>query len=230
MPLLNLRLCLVATLQLFLNQTLLHRQVLVRPFVRASLVASNLQAPSQIRSNDRNAIRKPSNRLEELLQETPFVSANQFLSSYPLIPTPIPATLTPNNTKIPNNSTPNPISGHFIKMSSTPAQKANVPFHFCLRAKKTNVRWGPSSSVMPTRKRMLPMASRARSKKRIRPSRKKKPPPLQKATPISVLNVVLALECWFSEQAPGWVSCSFPSLSRVVGRTHSASRTASRWA
>jgi hypothetical protein len=38
---------------------------------------------------------------------------------------------------------------------------------------------------MPTRKRMLPIASRARSKKRIRPSRKKKPPPLQKATPIS---------------------------------------------
>lgn len=46
---------------------------------------------------------------------------------------------------------------------------------------------------MPIRKRMLPIASRARSKKRIRPSRKKKPPPLQKATPISVVAHVLAL-------------------------------------
>jgi hypothetical protein len=160
----------------------------VRPVVGSSLVASNLQTPSQIRSNNRNAVRKPSDRLEELLRK-PFVSANALSSS--IFESYAPSTrqnvLTPNNTNIPNNSTPNPISGHFIKMSSTPAQNARVPFHFCLRAKKTNVRCGPSRSVMPTRKRMLPIASRARSKKRIKPSRKKKPPPLQKATPISVV-------------------------------------------
>jgi hypothetical protein len=70
-------------------------------------------------------------------------------------------------------------------MSSTPAQNASVPFHLFFRAKNTNVRCGPRRRVMPMRKRMLPMASRARSKKRIRPKTKKKPPPLQKATPIS---------------------------------------------
>jgi hypothetical protein len=161
----------------------------VCPIVRASLVASNLQTPSQIRPNNRNAVRKPGDRLEELLREEQFVSANNpRVSNVPFSNASLcPARqLTPNNTNIPNNSTPNPISGHFIKISSTPAQKASVPFHFCLRAKKTNVRCGPRRSVMPTRNRMLPMASRARSKKRIRPSRKKKPPPLQKATPISV--------------------------------------------
>jgi hypothetical protein len=71
-------------------------------------------------------------------------------------------------------------------MSSTPAQNASVPLHLFLRAKKTNVRCGPSRSVIPIRKRMLPIARSARSKKRIRPKMKKKPPPLQKATPISV--------------------------------------------
>lgn len=94
--------------------------------------------------------------------------------------------LTPNSTKMPNNSTANPISGHLMRMRSTPAQNAKLPLHLFLRAKNTKVRCGPSKSVIPTRKRMFPMASRARSKKRIRPSRKKKPPPLQKATPISV--------------------------------------------
>lgn len=93
--------------------------------------------------------------------------------------------LTPKSTNTPNISTPNPTNGHLIKINSTPAQNASVPFHLFLLAKKTNVRWGPSRRVMPMRKRMLPMASRARSKKRMRPKRKKKPPPLQKATPIS---------------------------------------------
>lgn len=38
---------------------------------------------------------------------------------------------------------------------------------------------------MPIRKRMLPIARRARSKKRMRPKSRKKNPPVQKATPIS---------------------------------------------
>lgn len=128
--------------------------------------------------------------------------------------------LTPNNTNMPNNSTPNPISGHFIRMSSTPAQNASVPFHFCFRAKKTNVRCGPSNSVMPTRNRMLPIASRARSKKRIRPRRKKKPPPLQNATPISVGGY--GRSALFLRPARVLVS------SRELARTHSASRITSR--
>jgi len=57
-----------------------------------------------------------------------------------------------------------------------PAQNAKLPRHFCLRAKKRNVRCGPRRSVMPMRKRMLPMARRARSKKRMRPKMRKKPP------------------------------------------------------
>jgi hypothetical protein len=101
------------------------------------------------------------------------------------------AKLTPKSTNTPNISTPNPMSGHLIKINSTPAQNASVPFHLFLRAKKTKVRWGPRRSVMPMRKRMLPMASRARSKKRMRPKRKKKPPPLQKATPISAQDTLV---------------------------------------
>lgn len=38
---------------------------------------------------------------------------------------------------------------------------------------------------MPMRKRMLPMASRARSKKKRRPRKRKSTPPVEKATPIS---------------------------------------------
>jgi hypothetical protein len=46
----------------------------------------------------------------------------------------------------------------------------------------------PIISVRPMRKRMLPIASMARSKKRNTPPRRKKPPPEQKATPISVYD------------------------------------------
>lgn len=166
------------------------------PLVGARLVSSNLQSTCEIRSNNRNAVREPCDRLEELLQNQ-MLSANA-LSTNAITPpihyaTNYSKALTPKSTNIPNSSTPNPINGHLMRISRTPAQNAKVPFHLFLRAKKTNVRWGPSRSVMPIRKRMLPIASRARSKKRIRPSRKKNPPPLQKATPISVVADLLAL-------------------------------------
>ena len=46
---------------------LLYRQILVRPLVRARLVARNLQSARQIRSNHRDVVRETRDRLEELL-------------------------------------------------------------------------------------------------------------------------------------------------------------------
>lgn len=69
-----------------------------------------------------------------------------------------------------------PIRVQRMSIRKIPAQKAALPRHFCLRAKKRKVRCGPRSNVIPTRKRMLPMARRARSKKRIRPKTRKKKP------------------------------------------------------
>ena len=89
-------------------------------------------------------------------------------------------------------------------MSRMPVQKQALPRHLLRRAKKSNVREGPRRRVMPIRKRMLPIASRARSKKKRRPKRMKRlvsvsvlkqagkenggtyVPPAQKATAISV--------------------------------------------
>ena len=45
----------------------LYRQVLVRPLVRARLVARNLQSARQIRPHDRDIVRETRDRLEELL-------------------------------------------------------------------------------------------------------------------------------------------------------------------
>jgi hypothetical protein len=45
----------------------LYRQVLVRPLIRARLVARNLQSTRQIRSHDRDIVRETRDRLEELL-------------------------------------------------------------------------------------------------------------------------------------------------------------------
>jgi hypothetical protein len=72
----------------FAKPNLLHRQVLVRPVVRSSLVTGNLQAPSQIRSNNGDAVREPSDRLEELLREEQSVSANKQSLSLENIPIP----------------------------------------------------------------------------------------------------------------------------------------------
>ena len=45
----------------------LYRQVLVRPLVRARLVARDLQSARQIRPHDRDVVRETRDRLEELL-------------------------------------------------------------------------------------------------------------------------------------------------------------------
>lgn len=69
-----------------------------------------------------------------------------------------------------------------------PAANAAVPFNFAGREKKSSVRAGPMMIVRPMRKRILPMASSARSKKKRRPRVRKRAPPEQKAAPISVRN------------------------------------------
>jgi len=94
----------------------------------------------------------------------------------------------PNRTKIPYSSTKKPMNAHLINIKQIPTANAAVPLIFCRRAKKANVFWMPIISVRPIRKRMLPIASMARSKKRNTPPRRKKPPPEQKATPISVYD------------------------------------------
>jgi hypothetical protein len=69
------------------------------------------------------------------------------------------------------------------------------------------------------RKRMLPMASSARSKKRIRPNMKKKPPPLQKATPISGRGGGLALLC-FGAQLRDYCYCYAEGDGLCVSESH----------
>lgn len=59
---------------------ILHRQILVCPLVRSSLVTSNLQPSGQVRSDDRNVVRETRDRLEELLQ-------SHLVSARPLLPT-----------------------------------------------------------------------------------------------------------------------------------------------
>lgn len=54
--------------------------------------------------------------------------------------------------------------------------KAKVPRSFWRRAKKVRVFEGPRIRGRPIRKRMLPIARRARSKKVIRPRVRKKVP------------------------------------------------------
>lgn len=68
---------------------------------------------------------------------------------------------------------------------------------------------------MPMRKRMLPMASRARSKKRIRPKMKKKMPPEEKATPISGGERGQLGHCWV--RFGGEVDVLCESESHIVG-------------
>lgn len=60
----------------------------------------------------------------------------------------------PNNIKIPYNSTKNPTNAHFIRIKISPAKKAAVPLSFCRRAKKRRVFCGPMIMVRPMRKRI----------------------------------------------------------------------------
>lgn len=57
-----------------------------------------------------------------------------------------------------------------------PMANAAVPLIFCVREKKRMVFVGPIRIVSPIRNRMLPIARRARSKKRKIPKRRKKRP------------------------------------------------------
>ena len=58
--------------------------------------------------------------------------------------------------------------------------------YFAGRLKKNdNVEGRPIVKVKPMRNNMLPKARRARSKKRRRPVKRERKPPVQKATPIS---------------------------------------------
>jgi hypothetical protein len=82
----------------------------------------------------------------------------------------------PNRIKMPYSSTTKPTNGHLSKMSVMPPANAAVPLSFCRRAKKSSVFCGPMMMVRPIRKRMLPIASMARSKKRRRPPTRKKMP------------------------------------------------------
>ena len=60
----------------------------------------------------------------------------------------------PNKMNMPYNSTRNPVNGHLIRMSASPAKKAPVPLSFCLRAKNANVFCGPIITVKPIKKRI----------------------------------------------------------------------------
>lgn len=111
-------------------------------------------------------------------QEISWVSLPPFLqtgNSAPLMATPLLSTIapiygpmtgiflakpaivprkSPNKIKMPYNSTKNPINGHLMRISVSPAKKAPVPLSFCFRAKNNIVFCGPIIMVSPIRKRI----------------------------------------------------------------------------
>lgn len=60
----------------------------------------------------------------------------------------------PNKTNMPYNSTRNPVNGHLMRISASPAKNAPVPLSFCFRAKNTIVFCGPIIIVNPIKKRI----------------------------------------------------------------------------
>lgn len=91
----------------------------------------------------------------------------------------------PNNPTIPRDSSKNPTNVHFIRISSTPNTKNIVPRLLAGLVKKIYVFCGPMINKTPIRNRILPNASKARSKNVKTPKTKNKNPPKVKATPNS---------------------------------------------
>lgn len=91
----------------------------------------------------------------------------------------------PNKPTIPRDSTRNPTNVHFIRISSTPNTKNIDPRLLAGLVKKIYVFCGPMINKTPIRNRILPNASKARSKNVKTPKTKNRNPPKVKATPNS---------------------------------------------
>lgn len=108
-----------------------------------------------------------------------------------------------NSTMKPYSSMHMPISGHPMRTVKIPPKKAPEPFHLCRWKKKRKLRSSPATKASPARNRILPMAKRPLSKRRMTPRKMKVTPKATNPTPIFCVSVmVIMLVLLVSSQPP----------------------------